>query len=131
MTFAPVPTFDRKYVAFGKLVDGMKVLDYVQEMGLKNERPKSAVFILDAGIVSRKEAQMGMMQEDEAAQRIQDLMRKRQKQKDKEMKKAAVEKGEAEREAEEAAKDRKEQEEAAIKMQAINRGRTARKSKKA
>ena len=38
VTLAPCPTFDRNYVAFGRLVDGVKLLAFLEDLDVVNDR---------------------------------------------------------------------------------------------
>ena len=63
---------DKKYVAFGKLVDGTKLLrDFIEQIDCSSERPRAALVITDAGRVSKKEVKFAEMDEQEAAIKLQ------------------------------------------------------------
>jgi len=130
VTFAPCPSFDKKYVAFGRLVDGAKLLGFLEQVDCQNERPKVAITISDAGRVSKKEVQMAEMSEDDAAAKLQALQKGRMHRKEKQEQKEAAKRVQATRRGQQARKQRKEEEQAAVKMQAINRGRMQRKGPK-
>ena len=53
-TFAAMPSFDKQYVAFGKLVDGTKLLRFLEALDCKNDRPNGELVISDAGRVAKK-----------------------------------------------------------------------------
>jgi len=131
VTFGACPIFDKKFVAFGKLVDGTKLLRFIENLDLNNERPRAALEISDAGIVSKKEVIAGVMDEDEAAAKLQAITKGRAQRKEAKERKEAAKRVQAAKRGQQARKERKEQEEAAVKMQAINRGRAERKKRKA
>jgi len=51
ITFAPAPWMDRQYVAFGCLIEGMSVLDDIENVETYNERPKRPLNIHDCGLL--------------------------------------------------------------------------------
>ena len=51
ITFAPAPWMDRQYVAFGCLIEGMSVLDDIENVETYNERPKRPLTIQDCGLL--------------------------------------------------------------------------------
>ncbi|XP_029903769.1 putative inactive peptidyl-prolyl cis-trans isomerase-like 6 [Myripristis murdjan] len=50
ITLQPAPWMDRKYVAFGQVVEGTDVLRRLEEVPTYNERPQSKCEVADAGI---------------------------------------------------------------------------------
>lgn len=51
ITFAPAPWMDQQYVAFGCLIEGMSVLDDIENVETYNERPKRPLCIHDCGLL--------------------------------------------------------------------------------
>lgn len=51
ITFGPAPWMDKKYVAFGCLIEGMSVLDDIESIETYNERPKRPLNIHDCGLL--------------------------------------------------------------------------------
>ena len=51
ITFAPQPKLDKKYVVFGKVVEGLEVLDKVEACGSKNGKVKGEVKIYNCGVL--------------------------------------------------------------------------------
>jgi len=131
VTFAATPYFDKKYVAFGKLVDGLKLLKYLEIMDCANERPRANLFIASAGKVLPVEGTGSALYEteDEAAAKVQAMHKARLHRKELQEKKAAAAKVQAAKRGQAARKQAKEEKEAAVKVQAISRGRKARSKK--
>jgi len=107
VTFAPCPSFDNVYSVFGKLIEGHKLLQFLEEMDCANGRPRANLTILAAGKV--KEFTDDIVSdfyatEDEAAAKLQ-----------------AMRKGQLAR------KEREEKKLAAKRVQAVQRGQKARK----
>lgn len=127
VTFAPTPSFDKKYVAFGKLVDGTKLLQYLEQLDCKNERPNAEVIISDAGRVVQKSLDVMAADEDEAATRLQAIHRSRLARKEQQERKKAAARVQAAKRGQAQRRQQKQEAEAAVKLQAINRGRNARK----
>ena len=130
VTFAPNKGFDKKYVAFGRLIDGFKLLSFIESIDVLNERPKSDLIISDAGRVSKKQLEMNMLDEDEAAIKLQSHIKGRAARKEAQERKQAAKRVKMEKKMAQERMEKKEQEEAAVKMQAINRGRAQRKANK-
>ena len=130
VTFAPCASFDKKYVAFGRLVDGAKLLGYVESVDCLNERPKMEITISDAGRVEKKELSMMMMDEDQAAAKLQALQKGRLQRKEAQERKKAAARVQAAKRGQKARREKKEQEQAAVKVQALTRGRKSRASNK-
>lgn len=51
ITFSPAPWMDAQYVAFGCLIEGMSVLDDIENIETYNERPKRPLNIQDCGLL--------------------------------------------------------------------------------
>ncbi|XP_045654416.1 probable inactive peptidyl-prolyl cis-trans isomerase-like 6 isoform X2 [Ursus americanus] len=49
ITLQPTPYLDRKYVAFGQLIEGTEVLQKLELVPTENERPKQRCIIIDSG----------------------------------------------------------------------------------
>ena len=49
-TFAPCPALDGKYVAFGKLADGTKLLRFLEVVDTANDRPRVALVVAACGV---------------------------------------------------------------------------------
>lgn len=49
ITLQPAPYLDRKYVAFGQLIEGTKVLEQLELIPTENERPTQQCIIIDSG----------------------------------------------------------------------------------
>ncbi|XP_058590913.1 probable inactive peptidyl-prolyl cis-trans isomerase-like 6 isoform X1 [Neofelis nebulosa] len=49
ITLQPTPYLDRKYVAFGQLIEGTQVLRKLELVPTENERPKQRCMIVDSG----------------------------------------------------------------------------------
>ncbi|XP_045355205.1 probable inactive peptidyl-prolyl cis-trans isomerase-like 6 isoform X2 [Leopardus geoffroyi] len=49
ITLQPTPYLDRKYVAFGQLIEGTQVLQKLELVPTENERPKQCCMIVDSG----------------------------------------------------------------------------------
>lgn len=131
VTFAPCPSFDKKYVAFGKLIDGTKLLKFLEDLDCRNDRPRSDVIISDAGVVAKKELALMDMDEDEAAVKLQKLQRARKQRKEMQERKEAAKRVQAAKRGAAARKAQREQQQAAVQVQKMHRGRKARKSSKA
>ncbi|XP_020622890.1 peptidyl-prolyl cis-trans isomerase-like 6 [Orbicella faveolata] len=54
ITLQPAPWMDTKYVAFGQVIEGARVLDELEKQETFNERPKSQCVILDCGLFDVK-----------------------------------------------------------------------------
>nr|XP_033813660.1 probable inactive peptidyl-prolyl cis-trans isomerase-like 6 [Geotrypetes seraphini] len=52
ITLQPAPYLDRKYVAFGELIEGTEVLQELENVPTNNERPKIRCVITDCGVYS-------------------------------------------------------------------------------
>jgi len=50
ITFIPCPWLDGKHVVFGKLIEGMKILDEMENCGSNSGSPLKSVRITDCGI---------------------------------------------------------------------------------
>ncbi|XP_031558877.1 probable inactive peptidyl-prolyl cis-trans isomerase-like 6 [Actinia tenebrosa] len=50
ITLQPAPWMDTKYVALGQVIEGLQVLDILEEQDTFNERPKKTCQITDCGI---------------------------------------------------------------------------------
>ena len=129
-TFAPTPSFDKTFCAFGKLADGTKLLQFVEEMDCVNDRPRAELLISACGKVkplTDLEKKMMRSEEDVSATKLQAMHRGRQQRKERAEKKAAAARIAAVKRGQKARQEMKEQKEAATKVQAISRGRKARK----
>ena len=132
VTFAPCPSFDNSYVAFGVLADGHKLLKYLEIMDSANERPRANLYISAAGkVLPLDKALAGAFYEDEdaAAAKLQAMHKARAQRKENAERKAAAARVQAAKRGQKARKEAREQREAAVKMQAIQRGRSSRKAK--
>jgi cyclophilin family peptidyl-prolyl cis-trans isomerase len=49
MTLKPMPCWDHKYVAFGRVIEGMRVLKLLEKAETSNDRPTEAIIISDCG----------------------------------------------------------------------------------
>ena len=127
-TFAPTPSFDKIYCAFGKLADGTKLLKFLEEVDCANDRPRAELLICKAGKVTPQSAP-GQSEEDKAAQKMQALQRGRSKRKEIQQRKEAAARVQAAKRGQKARMEKKEQIEAATKVQAVSRGRKARSKK--
>ena len=105
VTLRDMPSFDYKSVAFGRLIDGGKVLDFVGSLETSLGRPKGNVSVCSCGKLAA--VNLGSYDQQAAAVRLQAVQRSRA----------------ARKEAEDKAK-------AAEKMQAVTKGRKARKEVK-
>lgn len=105
VTLRALPSFDLKSVAFGRLIDGSSVLDFLGSLDCKMERPEGEVRICSCGKL--KVVEMGTYDQQVAAAKLQAIQRSR-----------AVRKEAADKDA------------AAAKMQAIQKGRATRKNYK-
>lgn len=114
-------------MAFGKLVDGTKLLRYLEQLDCKNERPNAEVIISDAGRVVQKSLDVMAADEDEAATRLQAIHRSRLARKEQQERKKAAARVQAAKRGQAQRRQQKQEAEAAVKLQAINRGRNARK----
>jgi cyclophilin family peptidyl-prolyl cis-trans isomerase len=131
VTLGACPFFDRKFVAFGKLVDGTRLLEYLESIDCSNERPRANLVISDAGMVERHEMEhyAASNEESEAATKLQSLTRARNKRKELQERKKAAARVQAAKRGQQARREAKQQKEAATKVQAISRGRKARATK--
>ena len=57
ITFNKAQWLDGKYVAFGKVVEGMDILDQIEAAGTSNGAPKKVVSVLDCGEIQASETQ--------------------------------------------------------------------------
>ena len=134
VTFAPCSSFDGSYVAFGKLVDGHKLLRFLEIADTALERPRGNLFISAAGKVvpmASSAASQFYADEDAAAAKLQAMQKARIKRKELAETKAAAARVQAAKRGQMARKEAREQREAATKVQAISRGRKSRKAKAA
>jgi len=51
ITMKAMPTWDHKYVAFGRVVEGMRALNILQKVETYNDRPVSEIKIVDCGLL--------------------------------------------------------------------------------
>jgi len=51
ITFAPTPWLDGKHVVFGKVIEGMDVLDKVEQQGTRSGRPLQPVELVDCRVL--------------------------------------------------------------------------------
>ena len=131
VTFAPAPQLDYKYSAFGKLVEGTKLLRFLELIDTKNDRPSTALVVSACGeLLPFMMGAAASSEEDAAAAKLQSLQRARLQRKELAERKAAAAKVQAAKRGQKARKEKKEQEEAATKVQAISRGRKSRKQVK-
>merc|ERR1711988_342153 len=49
ITLKPMPSWDHKYVAFGRVIEGMRVLKIIEKAETVNDRPSDAITISDCG----------------------------------------------------------------------------------
>jgi len=49
MTLKPMPTWDQKYVAFGRVVEGMRALKILEKVETTNDRPTMDIIVADCG----------------------------------------------------------------------------------
>jgi len=49
ITTAPCPKLDGQHVVFGKLIEGLEVLQAIEKLGSKMGKPKSTVRVVDCG----------------------------------------------------------------------------------
>jgi len=114
ITLRPMPTFDRKYVAFGRLIDGLQLLRFLGSLKTKNDKPMGELVISNCGTVSA--AILGGYNTEAAAIKLQALQRTK-------LAKQRVRKEKKE-------KEKKEEGNAATKVQASRRGQMARRKNK-
>jgi len=76
ITTAPLRSFDRKFVAFGRLVDGTKLLEYLSKLSTTNERPKNDLKISSCGVIEAVE--VAQADPDAAATKLQAIRRGQQ-----------------------------------------------------
>jgi len=132
-TFAPTPSFDKTYVAFGKLADGTKLLQFLECIDCANDRPRAELNISKCGQLmpmSDLEKRELAQQEDASAAKLQAMHRGRIVRKERQEKKEAAARVAAAQREEKAKQEEKEQQVAATKVQAISRGRKARSKRK-
>lgn len=55
ISFTPAPWLDGKFVAFGKVINGMEIVDKIEAAGTQNGSPKRTVSIIDCGEVTDKQ----------------------------------------------------------------------------
>ena len=131
VTFAPTPFFDGSFVAFGKLVDGHKLLSFVEVMDVANQRPRANLHVSAAGKILPIAPGSFYADEEQASIKLQAMHRTRLAKKELAEKKAAAARVQAAKRGQKARKEAKEQREAAVKVQAISRGRKSRKERQA
>jgi len=133
VTFAPCPSFNNRYVSFGKLVDGHKLLKFIEDSDVANERPRMNLTVSACGKVmpftDTSIASDFYASEDEAAAKLQSMHKARLQRKENADRKAAAARVQAAKRGQIARKEAKEQRDAAVKVQAISRGRNSRKAK--
>jgi len=130
VTFAECPSFDKKYVAFGKLADGTKLLRFLEQIDCKNDRPLGELVISDAGRVAKKSLDIMSVDEDAAATRLQAIHRSRLARKEMQEQKKAAARVQAAKRGQAARRQQKAEAEAAVKLQAVSRGHANRKAKR-
>ena len=105
VTLRALPSFDCKTVAFGRLIDGSRVLEFIGALDTKMDRPLGKVTVCSCGKLAAVE--LGDYDQQAAAVRLQAIQRSRL-----------------------ARKEADERAAAASKMQAISKGRNTRKAMK-
>jgi cyclophilin family peptidyl-prolyl cis-trans isomerase len=105
VTMRALPSFDCKSVAFGRLIDGSRVLELIGALDTKMDRPLGKVAVCSCGKLAAVE--LGDYDQQAAAVRLQAIQRSRL-----------------------ARKEADERAAAASKMQAISKGRNTRKAMK-
>ena len=115
----------------GKLVDGHKLLAFLEDFDTKNERPLADLVIAAAGKVlpftSPGVESDFYANEDEAAARLQSMHKARKVRQEQAERKQAAARIAAVKRGQKARQEVEEQKKAAVKMQAIQRGRNSRK----
>lgn len=134
VTLRALPTFDNANVAFGRLIDGTKLLEFLAETPTSCERPVGELVICGCGQLSL--AQVNAYDQEQAATKMQAITKGRAARKEREEQaKAATKIANSKRKKEAKAKvegkrqDKKKKEESAAKLQARKRGNDARKKK--
>ena len=128
VTLAEMPSFDCKSVAFGRLIDGGKVLHFVGSLETSMGRPKGAVSVCSCGKLAA--VNLGSYDQQAAAVRLQAVQRSRLARKEAEDKAKAAEKLQAVSKGRKARKEANDQQAAAVRVQAVSKGRAARKEAK-
>ena len=105
VTLRALPSFDCKSVAFGRLIDGSRVLEFIGALDTKMDRPLGKVTVCSCGKLAAVE--LGDHDQQLAAARMQAVQRSRL-----------------------ARKEADERAAAAAKVQAISKGRNTRKAMK-
>jgi cyclophilin family peptidyl-prolyl cis-trans isomerase len=51
LSFKAVPYFDGKFVSIGRCVDGVRVLDLIEAVDTRFERPLREIVVVDIGVL--------------------------------------------------------------------------------
>ena len=131
VTARALPALDRSFVAFGRLVDGLKLLEDVMRLDTKNEAPVADVRICGCGpLLAADVSKTDENKEDTAATRVQAIQRSRNARREMKSKNSAATKVQAINRGKRQRKSNAQQHQAATRMQARQRGHRARSSKK-
>ena len=132
VTCRAMPTWDGKHVAFGKLIDGARVLEYLNALPTLNGAPKMPVLIVGAGKLAAVEVGAEGAEtndEERAAIKLQALQRSKAVKRQQKEERASAAKMQAARRGQAARRARREEKAAATKVQAMTRGKKTREGK--
>jgi len=131
ITTRPMPTFDRKYVAFGRLIEGGKLLDFIGAFKTSLGKPVADLKVCGCGLIKAEDITGHDV--EEAAVKLQALQRSKLARKKVKSEQSAATKVQAIKRGQKARRattEKVEQDKAATKVQAIKRGQAARAAAK-
>lgn len=126
VTLRAQASLDKSYVAFGRLVDGSKLLEFLGEMEVVADRPLADLVISDCGAFA---AGISAADEDKAAAKLQAIQRSRNARAEIQQRQQAAAKVQAAKRGQRQRAQKKKEDQAAAKMQAMQRGKRTRKNK--
>ncbi|KAL1512121.1 hypothetical protein AB1Y20_005390 [Prymnesium parvum] len=120
-------SMNQTFVAFGRVIDGLTLLEFLGETETVADRPKADVRISDCGMFSL--TSQDQTDKEKAAAKLQAIQRSRLVRAEMKQKQAAAAKVQAAKRGQRARARKKKEAQAATKMQAIQRGKHVRKGR--
>jgi len=127
VTLRSQTSLDKQYVAFGRLIDGTKLLQFLGDMETVADRPLADLSISSCGNFSP--ASVSNAEEDKAAAKLQAIQRSRQARIEIQQRQQAAAKVQAAKRGQRLRAEKKKEAAAATKVQAMQRGKRTRKAK--